>query len=155
AALRLPSEFMPPLDEGTILYMPTAPPGQADAEGARVMKLMDKEIMAFPEVESVFAKNGRAETATDPAPLGMLETTIVLKPKDQWRPGMTQDRLIREMDAKLRYPGMPNIWWMPIQTRTEMLSTGIRSKLAVEVFGDDVDQIEKSAVAVERALTAV
>ena len=155
AALRLSSEFMPPLDEGTILYMPTAPPGQADAEGARVMKLMDREIKAFPEVQSVFAKDGRAETATDPAPLGMLETTIVLKPKDQWRPGMTQDRLIREMDAKLRYPGMPNIWWMPIQTRTEMLSTGVRSKLAVEVFGDDVDQIETAAVAVERALTAV
>ncbi len=155
AALRLPSEFMPPLDEGTILYMPTAPPGQSDAEGSRVMKLMDREIRSFPEVASVFGKNGRAETATDPAPLGMLETTIVLKPKDQWRPGMTQDRLIREMDAKLRYPGMPNIWWMPIQTRTEMLSTGVRSKLAVEVFGDDVAQIEKTAVAVERAVAAV
>jgi Cu(I)/Ag(I) efflux system membrane protein CusA/SilA len=155
AALRLSSEFMPPLDEGTILYMPTAPPGQSDAEGARVMKLMDKEIKAFPEVASVFGKDGRSETATDPAPLGMLETTIVLKPKDQWRPGMTQDRLIREMDQKLRYPGMPNIWWMPIQTRTEMLSTGVRSKLAVEVFGDDVAQIEKAAVEIERRLTSL
>ncbi|MGE5186742.1 MAG: efflux RND transporter permease subunit [Acidobacteriota bacterium] len=155
AALRLPSEFMPPLDEGTLLYMPTAPPGQSDAEGARVMKLMDREIKAFPEVDSVFGKNGRAETATDPAPLGMLETTIVLKPKDQWRPGMTQDQLIRELDAKLRYPGMPNIWWMPIQTRTEMLSTGVRSKLAVEVFGDTVDDIERAAIAIEHAVAAV
>ena len=155
AALRLSSEFMPPLDEGTILYMPTAPPGQSDAEGSRVMKLMDKEIASFPEVATVFGKNGRAETATDPAPLGMLETTIVLKPKDQWRPGMTQERLIHDMDQKLRYPGMPNIWWMPIQTRTEMLSTGVRSKLAVEVFGDDVDQIEKTAVAIERGLMQV
>ena len=155
AALRLSSEFMPPLDEGTILYMPTAPPGQSDAEGARVLEMMDKELKAFPEVASVFGKNGRAESATDPAPLGMLETTIVLKPKDQWRPGMTQDRLIHDMDQKLRYPGMPNIWWMPIQTRTEMLSTGVRSKLAVEVYGDDVEQINAAAIAIERGLTSV
>jgi Cu(I)/Ag(I) efflux system membrane protein CusA/SilA len=117
--------------------------------------MMDREIKAFPEVESVFGKNGRAETATDPAPFGMVETTIVLKPEDQWRPGMTWDRLKREMDAKLRYPGMPNIWWMPIQTRTEMLSTGIRSKLGIEVFGDDLQQIEDAAIAVERAVSGV
>jgi copper/silver efflux system protein len=155
AAARLSSEFMPPLDEGSLLYMPTAPPGQSDAEGARVLRLMDREIKAFPEVASVFGKNGRAETATDPAPLGMLETTITLKPRDQWRPGMTPARLIRELDAKLHYPGMPNLWWMPIQTRTEMLSTGVRSKLAVEVFGDDQGQIEAAAIAVERAVAAV
>jgi Cu(I)/Ag(I) efflux system membrane protein CusA/SilA len=155
AARRLGGEFMPPLDEGTLLYMPTAPPGQSDAEAARVVGQMDRELAAFPEVARVFGKNGRAETATDAAPLGMLETTIVLKPKSEWRPGMTEDALIRDMDRTLRYPGMPNLWWMPIQTRTEMLSTGVRSKLAVEVFGDDVAAIERAAIAIERGLGAV
>jgi len=148
-------EFMPPLNEGTLLYMPTAPPGMSDAEASRVLQLMDKEIAAFPEVQSVFGKNGRAETATDPAPFGMVETTIVLKPPDQWRDGMTLDKLKRELDDKLHYPGMPNIWWMPIQTRTEMLSTGIRSKLGIEVFGDNLPQIEEAAIAIERAVSAV
>jgi copper/silver efflux system protein len=149
------TEFMPPLDEGALLYMPTAPPGMSDAEASRTLQLMDREIASFPEVQTVFGKNGRAETATDPAPFGMVETTIVLKSEDQWRAGMTFDRLKREMDAKLHYPGMPNIWWMPIQTRTEMLSTGIRSKLGIEVFGDDLEQIENAAVAVERAVSGV
>jgi len=148
-------EFMPPLQEGAILYMPTAPPGMSDAEASRVLQLMDAEIASFPEVQSVFGKNGRAETPTDPAPFGMVETTIVLKPRDQWRPGMTYDQLKRELDAKLQYPGMPNIWWMPIQTRTEMLSTGIRSKLGIEVFGDNLDQIEQAAIAIERAVSMV
>ena len=149
------TEFMPPLNEGALLYMPTAPPGMSDAEASRTLQLMDRELKAFPEVESVFGKNGRAETPTDPAPFGMVETTVVLRPEDQWRPGMTWDRLKREMDDKLRYPGMPNIWWMPIQTRTEMLSTGIRSKLGIEVFGDDLPQIEAAAIAIERAVSAV
>ncbi len=149
------SEFMPPLNEGALLYMPTAPPGMSDAEASRTLQLMDKELKAFPEVESVFGKNGRAETATDPAPFGMVETTVVLKPEAQWRPGMTWDRLKHEMDEKLRFPGMPNIWWMPIQTRTEMLSTGIRSKLGIEVFGDNLQQIEDAAISIERAVSAV
>ncbi|HET9621562.1 MAG TPA: CusA/CzcA family heavy metal efflux RND transporter [Kofleriaceae bacterium] len=149
------TEFMPPLDEGALLYMPTAPPGMSDREASRTLQQMDREIAAFPEVEHVFGKNGRAETATDPAPFGMVESTIVLKPRDQWRPGMTPARLQRELDDKLRYPGMPNTWWMPIQTRTEMLSTGIRSKLGIEVFGDDLAQIEAAAIAVERAISAV
>ena len=131
ALSRLGNEFMPPLNEGAILYMPTAPPGMSDAQAARVLQEMDAELKAFPEVESVFGKNGRAESPTDPAPFGMVETTIVLKPRSQWRPGMTWDRLVKEMDQQLRYPGMPNIWWMPIQTRTEMLSTGIRSPLEI------------------------
>ncbi|HEU4726888.1 MAG TPA: CusA/CzcA family heavy metal efflux RND transporter, partial [Kofleriaceae bacterium] len=152
---RLSSEFMPPLNEGVILYMPTAPPGMSIAEASHVLRVMDKELKAFPEVESVFGKNGRAESATDPAPFGMIETTIVLKPRDQWRPGMTWDRLIHDMDAKLSYPGMPNIFWMPIQTRTEMLSTGVRSPLGVEVFGDSIEQIEKAAVAIEKAVARV
>jgi Cu(I)/Ag(I) efflux system membrane protein CusA/SilA len=155
AYFRLSNEFMPPLNEGAILYMPTAPPGMSDAEASRILQQMDRELRAFPEVESVFGKMGRAETATDPAPLGMVETVIVLKPKAQWRAGMTWDRLIREMDEKLQFPGMPNIWWMPIQTRTEMLSTGIRSKLGVQVFGDDLVQIEEASIAIERALANV
>jgi copper/silver efflux system protein len=152
AYFRLGNEFMPPLNEGAILYMPTAPPGMSDAEASRILQQMDKELREFPEVESVFGKMGRAETATDPAPYGMVETVVVLKPRDQWRDGMTWDQLIREMEDKLQFPGMPNIWWMPIQTRTEMLSTGIRSKLGVQVFGDHLVQIEEASIAIERAL---
>lgn len=155
AWFRLSSEFMPPLDEGVILYMPTAPPGMSIAEASHILQAMDKEIASFPEVQSVFGKNGRAETPTDPAPLGMVETTIVLKPRDQWRVGMTWDRLIKEMDEKLSYPGMPNIFWMPIQTRTEMLSTGVRSPLGVEVYGDNIEQIEKASIAIEKAISTV
>ena len=155
AFTRLGSEFMPPLNEGSILYMPTAPPGMSESEASRILTAMDKELKAFPEVASVFGKSGRAETPTDPAPLGMFETTIVLKPRDQWRPGMTWDRLVREMDEKLQWPGMPNIWWMPIQTRTEMLATGVRSPLAIEVYGDDLATIERASVAIERALGGV
>ena len=155
ALSRLGNEFMPPLNEGAILYMPTAPPGMSDAQAARVLQAMDAELKAFPEVESVFGKNGRAESPTDPAPFGMVETTIVLKPRSQWRAGMTWDRLLKEMDEKLRYPGMPNIWWMPIQTRTEMLSTGIRSPLGIAVYGDSIAQIEQAAVAIERVVAGV
>jgi copper/silver efflux system protein len=155
AYFRLGNEFMPPLNEGAILYMPTAPPGMSDAEASRILQEMDRELREFPEVETVFGKMGRAETATDPAPIGMVETVIVLKPRGQWRDGMTWDQLIREMDEKLQFPGMPNIWWMPIQTRTEMLSTGIRSKLGVQVFGDNLVQIEEASIAIERALANV
>ncbi len=155
ALFRLGNEFMPPLNEGAVLYMPTAPPGMSIAEATDVLRRMDREIKAFPEVESVFGKTGRAETATDPAPLGMVETTVVFKPRSQWRPGMTWDRLLRELDDKLRYPGMPNIWWMPIQTRTEMLSTGVRSPLGVQVFGADLQEIERVAVEIERVLAGV
>ena len=146
---------MPPLNEGVLLYMPTAPPGMSISEASRVLQQMDKELRTFPEIASVFGKNGRAETPTDPAPLGMVETTIVLRPRDQWRPGMTWDKLVAEIDAKVAYPGMPNIFWMPIQTRTEMLSTGVRSPLGVEVFGDHIDDIERAAVAIEHALVTV
>ena len=155
AWFRLGREFMPPLGEGVLLYMPTAPPGMSIAEASRVLAQMDRELRAFPEVASVFGKNGRAETPTDPAPLGMVETTVVLKPRDQWRPGMTWDKLVAEIDAKLAYPGMPNIFWMPIQTRTEMLSTGVRSPLGIEVFGDHLDDVERAAVAIEQAVASV
>jgi Cu(I)/Ag(I) efflux system membrane protein CusA/SilA len=155
AWFRLSSEFMPPLNEGAILYMPTAPPGMSIAEASHLMQVMDRELKSFPEVASVFGKNGRAETPTDPAPFGMVEATVVLAPRDRWRPGMTWDRLVAEIDDKLRYPGMPNIFWMPIQTRTEMLSTGIRSPLGIEVFGDSIEQIERAAVAIEKAVAGV
>lgn len=151
-AKQLGSEFMPPLNEGSILYMPTALPGMSITEAGKVLQNMDKQLKSFPEVERVFGKIGRSTSATDPAPLSMVETVITLKPKNQWREGLTWDDLIAEMDETLRYPGMPNIWWMPIQTRTEMLATGIRSTLGIKVFGDDLQQIEKTAVAIERAL---
>ena len=154
-ALQLGSEFMPPLNEGTILYMPTAPPGMSITEAANVLQRMDQELMEFPEVARVFGKIGRARTPTDPAPLSMVETVITLKPRDQWRTGMTWERLIQEMDRKLRYPGMPNLFWMPIQTRTEMLATGIRSQLGVKVFGDDLATIEQAATAIEQVLARV
>ena len=152
---RLESEFMPPLNEGAVLYMPTAPPGMSATEAANVLQSMDRELKKIPEVVSVFGKMGRAETATDPAPLGMAETTIVLKPKDEWRKGLTWDLLIQEMDEKLQYPGMPNIFWMPIQTRTEMLATGIRSPLGIQVFADSLETIEKAALEIERVVATV
>ncbi len=153
--LALGNEFMPPLNEGVLLYMPTAPPGMSSTEALAVLQAMDRELHTFPEVVSVFGKMGRAETPTDPAPIGMVETVVVLKPKEQWRPGLTWDELIREMDEKLRYPGMPGIWWMPIQTRTEMLSTGIRSPLGIKVFGDDLDTIEEAAIEIERVVATI
>jgi Cu(I)/Ag(I) efflux system membrane protein CusA/SilA len=155
ALVRLQSEFMPPLNEGVLLYMPTAPPGMSENESVRLLQIMDRKLKAFPEVVSVFGKQGRAETATDPAPLGMAEVTVVLKPKSEWRPGITWDGLIAQMNEKLRFPGMPNVWWMPIQTRTEMLATGVRSPLGIQVFGDDLDSIERAAIEVEHAVSKV
>ncbi len=155
AFLELGSEFMPPLNEGAILYMPTAPPGMSITEAAIVLQSMDRKLRQFPEVERVFGKMGRARTATDPAPIGMVESVVLLKPKDQWRPGLTWDELIAEMDQELNYPGMPNIWWMPIQTRVEMLTTGIRSQLGIKVFGDDLSELEEASVAIEQALPEV
>jgi Cu(I)/Ag(I) efflux system membrane protein CusA/SilA len=155
AFMRLGSEFMPPLNEGTILYMPTAPPGMSVTEAANILQAMDRELKEFPEVESVFGKSGRAETPTDPAPISMFETTIVLKPRSEWRPGLTWEALVEEMDAKLRYPGMPNIFWMPVQTRTEMLATGIRSPLGIQVFGNTHEQIERTALEIEKAVSQI
>jgi Cu(I)/Ag(I) efflux system membrane protein CusA/SilA len=153
--LRLGSEFMPPLDEGTLLYMPTAPPGLPIGEAARVLQMMDRDIAELPEVERVFGKIGRAESATDPAPLSMVETLVTLRPRETWRPGLTREALVAELDRKLRYPGMANLWWMPIQTRTEMLATGVRSPLAVKVFGDDLEAVERAAREIADALQAV
>jgi Cu(I)/Ag(I) efflux system membrane protein CusA/SilA len=152
AFFSLGTEFMPPLNEGTILYMPTAPPGISTTQAAEVLQRIDRELMSFPEVERVFGKAGRARSATDPAPLSMIESIITLKPRHAWREGMTWNRLVAEMNEKLRYPGMPNIWWMPIQTRTEMLATGIRSKLGIKVFGSDLDEIAETAIRIEKVL---
>ena len=155
AMFRLSSEFMPPLNEGVILYMPTAPPGMSENEAAVLLQAMDRELKKFPEVASVFGKEGRAESPTDPAPLGMAEVTVVLKPRSEWRKGLTWDALVKEMDEKLHFPGMPNVWWMPIQTRTEMLATGVRAPLGIEVFGDDLESIEKAAISIEHAVSQV
>ncbi len=155
AVARLGTEFMPPLNEGVILDMPTAPHGISMAEAARVVQRIDRDLRQFPEVASVFGKMGRAETATDPAPMSMAEILVVLKPRSEWRDGLTWDDLIREMDRKVRYPGMPNVWWMPIQTRTEMLATGVRSPLGIQVFGDDIAELERTAIAIERAVSGI
>ena len=150
--LKLGSEFMPPLNEGSILYMPTTLPGLSISEAGKILQSMDKQLKTFPEVEHVFGKIGRSTSATDSAPLSMVETVITLKPKEQWRAGLSWDDLLAEMDEKMQYPGMPNTWWMPIQTRIEMLSTGIRSGLGIKVFGDSLDDIEASAIQIEQAL---
>jgi len=150
---KLGREFMPPLNEGDILYMPTAVPGIAIDEAIRVLQIQDRMLREFPEVENVFGKAGQAETPTDPAPLSMVETVVKLKPPEQWRPGMTWEKLIAEMNAKVRTPGMANIFWMPIQTRTEMLTTGFRSVLGIKVFGPDLSGIQEVGVKIEKALS--
>jgi len=153
--MRLGAEFMPPLNEGTILYMPTTVPGLSIPEGTKVLQVQDRLLMEFPEVERVFGKMGKATTATDPAFTGMAEITVTLKPESQWRAGMTWDRLLDEMDERLRIPGFPNIWWMPIQTRTEMITTGVRSPVGIKVLGPDLKQIEAIGKEIERVLASV
>jgi Cu(I)/Ag(I) efflux system membrane protein CusA/SilA len=150
---KLGKEFMPPLNEGTILYMPTAVPGMSITEATKILQIQDRVLAKVPEVERVFGKAGQAETPTDPAPLSMFETVVMLKPHDQWRDGMTWEKLIAEMNEKIRTPGMANVFWMPIQTRTEMLTTGFRTILGIKVFGPDLKQIENVAVDIEKALS--
>ena len=152
---RLGAEFMPPLNEGTILYMPTTVPGLSIPEATKVLQVQDQLLTTFPEVERVFGKMGKAPTATDPAFVGMAEITVTLKPEAQWRPGMTWDQLLDEMDAKLRIPGFPNIWWMPIQTRTEMITTGVRSPVGIKVLGPDLITIERIGLEIEQVLATV
>ncbi len=152
---KLGTEFMPPLNEGTILFMPTAVPGMSVTEATRILQIQDRLLRSVPEVDRVFGKAGFAETATDPAPLSMFETVVTLKPHEQWRTNMTWDTIIAEMNQKLKTPGMANIFWMPIQTRTEMLTTGFRSKLGLKVFGPDLDSIQNAALQIEKALTGL
>jgi len=152
---RLGSEFMPPLNEGTLLYMPTAVPGMSITEATKILQIQDRQLKKIPEAVTVFGKAGQAETPTDPAPLSMFETIIPLRPPDQWRRGMTWEKLLAEVNANIKTPGMANIFWMPIQTRTEMLTTGFRSVLGVKVFGPDLGEIQKLAVQIEKELATL
>ena len=154
-ARQLGSEFMPALDEGTLMYMPTTLPGLSVTKAAELMQTQDRIIKSFPEVESVFGKAGRALTATDPAPTEMFETIITLKPKSEWRPGVTSDSLKQEMDAALQFPGVSNAWTMPIRARIDMLSTGIRTPVGVKVYGTNLNEMEKVARDIETVLKAV
>ncbi len=138
---RLGSEFMPPLDEGSLLFMPITTPGISIEEAKRLVQLQDKILHSFPEVESVFGKAGRAETPTDPAPLSMVETVVMLKPKGKWRPGMTRDRLVDSMDNALRLGGVQNAFTMPVKARIDMLTTGIRTPVGIKIFGNDLAKI--------------
>lgn len=179
--LSLGSEFMPPLNEGSILFMPSALPGLSIGEASRILQAQDRVLAEFPEVETVFGKIGKADTPTDPAPLSMVETVVVLKPMDQWET-IFQERwysdfpewvqfpfewiwpeerhkswreLIDQMDARLQIPGMANIWWMPVQTRTEMLATGMRSNLGIKVFGPELGGIDEIGLRLESILAGV
>ena len=154
-ASKLGSEFMPTLNEGTLLYMPASLPGMSITKAAEVLQTQDKIIKSFPEVDSVYGKAGRANTATDPAPTEMFETVINLKPQEEWRPGMTTDKLIAEMDKALQFPGVSNAWTMPIKARIDMLSTGIRTPIGIKVFGKDLGEMEKLAKQIEGVVKAV
>jgi len=152
---KLGSEFMPNLNEGTLLYMPTTLPGLSVTKAAELLQTQNKIIRSFQEVESVFGKAGRAGTATDPAPTEMFETIINLKPQEEWRPGLTMDQLIAEMDQALQFPGVSNAWTMPIKARIDMLATGIRTPVGVKIFGPDLLEIERLGRAVESALRSL
>lgn len=154
-ARQLGSEFMPDLDEGTLMYMPTTLPGLSVTKAAELMQTQDRIIKSFPEVASVFGKAGRAGTATDPAPMEMFETIINLKPKDEWREGVTVESLKAEMDAALQFPGVANAWTMPIRARIDMLATGIRTPVGVKVYGPNLEGIEGVAREVETVLQTV
>jgi Cu(I)/Ag(I) efflux system membrane protein CusA/SilA len=149
AYLKLGSEFMPPLYEGTILYMPTTFPGISVTEAGRLLQQMDRKLKAFPEVERVFGKAGRAETSTDPAPFSMMEVVVQLKPKETWRAGITYEKLVEEMDRALQFPGVTNAWTMPIKARVDMLTTGVRTPVGVKIFGPDLKTIESIGKSIE------
>ncbi|MBI3438526.1 MAG: efflux RND transporter permease subunit [Proteobacteria bacterium] len=152
---QLGGEFMPMMDEGDLLYMPTALPGLSAAEASDLLQVTDRLIRTVPEVESVFGKAGRAETATDPAPLEMFETTIRLKPRSQWRPGMTPERIIEQLDRTVRVPGLTNVWAPPIRNRIDMLATGVKSPIGVKLSGPDLASIDTAARAIEAAARTV
>jgi Cu(I)/Ag(I) efflux system membrane protein CusA/SilA len=154
-AMKLGSEFMPTLNEGTLFYMPTSLPGMSITKAAELLQTQDKIIKSFPEVASVFGKAGRANTATDPAPTEMFETVINLKPESEWRAGMTTDKLVAELDKALQFPGVSNAWTMPIKARTDMLSTGIRTPIGIKVFGKDLAEMDTLARRIETVVKAV
>lgn len=152
---KIGSEFMPPLYEGDLLYMPTTLPGMSITKARQVLQQTDKIIRQFPEVHHVFGKIGRAETATDPAGLDMVETTIMLKPESEWRPGMTVQKLIDEMDRAIQFPGVTNAWTMPIKTRTDMLSTGIKTPVGIKISGPDLNTLQDIGKEVESVMRTV
>jgi Cu(I)/Ag(I) efflux system membrane protein CusA/SilA len=152
---RMGSEFMPPLYEGTILYMPNTLPGISVTQASMLLQEMDQKLKAFPEVKQVFGKAGRADTSTDPAPFSMMETVVTLKPKDQWRAGVTYESLVDEMDGALQFPGVTNTWTMPIKGRLDMLTTGVRTPVGIKIFGPDLQEIEKIGKHLETVLKDV
>lgn len=152
---RLGGEFLPPLNEGDLLYMPSALPGLSAAKAGELLQQTDRLIKTVPEVATVFGKAGRAETATDPAPMEMFETTIQFKPKNQWRPGMTPEKLVEELDRVVKVPGLSNVWVPPIRNRIDMLSTGIKTPVGIKVSGPELAQIDKVATAIEAAVKTV
>ena len=154
-AMRLGSEFMPVLNEGTLLYMPSSLPSMSVTKAGELLQTQNKILKTFPEVASVFGKAGRAATATDPAPLEMFETVINLKPQSEWRPGMTMDKLVAEMDRAMQIPGVSNAWTMPIKARIDMLATGIRTPIGIKVFGKNLTEIEKLARTIESVVKSV
>jgi Cu(I)/Ag(I) efflux system membrane protein CusA/SilA len=154
-ARQLGTEFMPSLNEGTLMYMPTTLPGISVTKTAELLQTQNKIIKTFPEVASVYGKAGRAETATDPAPTEMIETVVNLKPKEQWRAGLTVDGLIAELDKALQFPGVSNAWTMPIKARTDMLATGIRTPVGIKVLGTDLAEMEKLARQIESVVKTV
>ncbi len=154
-ASRLGSEFMPTLNEGTLFYMPASLPGMSVTKAAELLQTQNKIIKSFPEVASVYGKAGRAQTATDPAPLEMFETVINLKPQEEWRPGLTTDKLIAEMDKALQFPGVANSWTMPIKARLDMLATGIRTPIGIKVFGKNLEEMERVAKDIEAVVRKV
>jgi len=147
---KLGSEFMPPLYEGDLLYMPTTLPGVSVTKAKEILQQTDRIIKTFPEVKTVFGKIGRAETATDPAPLSMIETTIQLKPRDQWRPGVTPESLVEEMNSAIQFPGLTNAWTMPIKTRIDMLATGIKTPVGIKIAGPDLNVLQKIGKEIEQ-----
>ncbi|SOY95074.1 copper/silver efflux system, membrane component [Cupriavidus taiwanensis] len=154
-AMRIGGEFMPPLDEGDLLYMPSALPGLSAGKAAQLLQQTDRLIKTVPEVATVFGKAGRADTATDPAPIEMFETTIQFKPRDQWRAGMTTDKLVEELDRVVRVPGLSNVWVPPIRNRIDMLATGIKSPVGIKVAGTDLKEIDRLATRIEEAVRTV
>ena len=154
-AARLGSEFMPPLDEGDLLYMPTALPGLSAGKAAEILQQTDRVIRQFPEVKRVFGIIGRADTATDPAPLEMVDTTVQLRPRSEWRAGMTPERLVEEMDAALQIPGMGNVWVQPIRNRIDMFATGIKSPVGIKIAGPDLEVIGRLGAEIEAVVKTV
>src|ERR1700682_2570479 len=149
---KIGSQFMPPLYEGSTLYMPTALPGISITQASQLLQEQDKILRSFPEVETVFGVVGRSDSATDNAPLDMYDTTVMLKPREQWRPGMTYQKLIGEMDAKLQFPGLTNTWTMPVENRLDMELTGIKTPLGLKIQGPSLDGIQQLGANIQQIL---